>query len=401
MSAFPDTPADVIVIGAGLAGSTAAAVLGRQGVRVVLVDPRADYPPCFKAEKIEPDQAALLRKFGLLDSVVSRAGQIREVLSASNGLVFRARALEQYGIHYHDLVNAIRRQIPSGVQVRTVRVGDVASGAELQRVTLASGETITARLVVLACGTGGQLHGHLGIRKQMIRRGHSLAFGFNIAPVNDRSFEFDAVTYHPAGCATRAAYLTLFLIESTMRANLFVYHAANEAWVRQFIGHPEQELARAFPKLARLIGDFRVVSQVQAVRIDLYTTNGHRRPGLVLAGDAFQSVCPTTGGGVSRVLTDVDVLCCECLPEWLSTPGMGVEKIDRFYEHPRKRATDEASLHGAEYWRRLAIDSSLGWRMRRARGAIEKRLLGYGTYFRFTRKLTACGPSRQYSASSR
>lgn len=56
MSASPVSDiADVVIVGAGLAGASAAAVLARKGVRVMLIDSRHTYPTCFKAEKIEPD----------------------------------------------------------------------------------------------------------------------------------------------------------------------------------------------------------------------------------------------------------------------------------------------------------------------------------------------------------
>ena len=48
--------ADIIVVGAGLAGVTAATVLGQQGRKVILVDPRPSYPSVFKAEKIHAHQ---------------------------------------------------------------------------------------------------------------------------------------------------------------------------------------------------------------------------------------------------------------------------------------------------------------------------------------------------------
>ena len=54
---------------------------------------------------------------------------------------------------------------------------------------------------------------------------------------------------------------------------------------------------------------------------------GYLQAGLVLLGDAFQSVCPTTGTGLSKVLTDVDVFCHDCVPDWLATSGMGIEKL--------------------------------------------------------------------------
>ena len=55
---------DIVIAGGGLAGSTAAAMLGRAGHGVVLVDPHAVYPPDFRAEKIDGAQAAILRSTG-------------------------------------------------------------------------------------------------------------------------------------------------------------------------------------------------------------------------------------------------------------------------------------------------------------------------------------------------
>src|SRR5437762_603267 len=107
-----DDSADIIIIGAGLAGATAAALLARQGRRVVLIDRWTSYPSCFKAEKIEPDQADLFRKFGLLPALLPAAGHIRGVVGAEDGRVIGTRRIEQYGIFYHDMVNLIRNTLP-------------------------------------------------------------------------------------------------------------------------------------------------------------------------------------------------------------------------------------------------------------------------------------------------
>jgi hypothetical protein len=71
--------------------------------------------------------------------------------------------------------------------------------------------------------------------------------------------------------------------------------------------------------------------------------------------------------GLSKVLTDVDVLCSECVPAWLATPGMGAEKIAAFYDHPRKREVDDGSLRSSEYRRRVSTETSLRWRIHRLR----------------------------------
>lgn len=47
---------DVAIVGGGLAGSTAAAMLGRTGISTVLIDVHKAYPVDFRAEKIVNSQ---------------------------------------------------------------------------------------------------------------------------------------------------------------------------------------------------------------------------------------------------------------------------------------------------------------------------------------------------------
>ena len=56
---------DIAIIGGGLAGSTAAAMLGRAGISAVLIDPHPVYPFDFRVEKISGDeQLARFRRPG-------------------------------------------------------------------------------------------------------------------------------------------------------------------------------------------------------------------------------------------------------------------------------------------------------------------------------------------------
>lgn len=104
MSASPVSDiVDVVIVGAGLAGASAAAVLARKGVCVVLMDSRQTYPSCFKTEKIESDQAESFRKFGLLEWLLPFASRIRKEISARSGEVIEVLGLEQYGIFYQDI----------------------------------------------------------------------------------------------------------------------------------------------------------------------------------------------------------------------------------------------------------------------------------------------------------
>lgn len=87
-------------------------------------------------------------------------------------------------------------------------------------------------------------------------------------------------------------------------------------------------------------------------------------PGVVVIADAAQSICPATGTGLSKVMTDVDLLLDDYINRWISTPGMAKEKMHDFYSDPRKMRSDENSLATALRRRGNAlIETDFGWRM--------------------------------------
>jgi 2-polyprenyl-6-methoxyphenol hydroxylase-like FAD-dependent oxidoreductase len=370
-----DLSSDIVIVGAGLAGVTLASVLGRQGQRVIVVDPRSSCPPLFRAEKFERQQVSLLRKFGLLEHLLPYSARVSEVRAGYDGRIFKASPIEQYGIKHADMVNALRAQTPAGVEYRVGRVESIANSSEVQQVKLSGGEELTCRLVVLACGVSAGLDADLGLHRRVVQRDQSMGFGFDISASKARPFDFDALTYYSFSPQTRIDYLTLFKFRETMRANLFVFRSASDPWVRDFIQEPEQMLRRHLPKLSRLIGEYRVTSKVVSGRVDLYKVNNESQPGVVMIGDAFQSACPAAGGGLDKVLTDVDVLS-ECIPGWLASPGMSASKLLDFYNHPRKRVTDSQAFQDAQDHRRLVTDHSLRWQIHRLLLFVKWQLLG-------------------------
>src|SRR2546423_13329575 len=103
---------DIAIVGGGLAGSTAAAMLGRAGIDAILIDPHAVYPPDFRCEKLDASQIRLLQKTGLADPVLQTATPDEKVWIARFGHVVEKRPNGQYDLLYDTLVNAIRAQIP-------------------------------------------------------------------------------------------------------------------------------------------------------------------------------------------------------------------------------------------------------------------------------------------------
>jgi 2-polyprenyl-6-methoxyphenol hydroxylase-like FAD-dependent oxidoreductase len=363
---------DVIIVGAGLTGTTAAAVLGRS-CRVVLVDPRATCPAIFKAEKIEADQAEILRRLDLLSPLIGCSGQIRRVDSAYDGRVFDSRDDEQYGLPYEVLVNTLAEQLPPSVNRVTSRVVGIQNGASQQTVQLGDGTALSGRLVILACGLQDTLLASLGLERRVVQREQSIAFGFTLEPEN-HGFDFDALTYYPGEVTAHIDYISLFAFRDRMRANMFAFARTGDPWVRAFLREPDRLLDELFPRLRQLTGPYRIGGRVQTARTDLMRTIGDPVPGVLLLGDAHQTSCPSTGTGLSRIFTDIDLLASEYLPRWLATPGMSAAKIGTFLQDPRKVQSDAAALESALYRRRARTASSLRWKTHRLRLRSEMRL---------------------------
>jgi 2-polyprenyl-6-methoxyphenol hydroxylase-like FAD-dependent oxidoreductase len=356
---------DIAIVGGGLAGSIAAAVLGRAGVETILVDPHSLYPPDFRCEKLGGSQVKILRKTGLAEAVLRATTHDGDVWIARFGYLIDKKPSDQYGILYDNLVNTIRAEIPANVTRIHAKATAISSSADRQNVTLSDGEEISARLIVLANGLNKGLRRSLGIENRVISECHSITIGFDLESVGRPAFDFPALTFYPQRSIDRMAYLTLFPVGNAMRANLMVYREIDDPWLRQLRRAPEDALLALMPKLRGITGEFQVIGPLRIRSADLYVAEGHLQPGVVLVGDAFATSCPAGGTGTDKVFTDVERLCNVHIPNWLASPGMAAEKIAAFYDDPVKKACDAWSTAKAYHLRALSTDDSLTWRAQR------------------------------------
>ena len=150
-----------------------------------------------------------------------------------------------------------------------------------------------------------------------------------------------------------------------MRGNLFTYRQIDDPWLQQMRRAPAQTLKASLPRLCRVTGDFEIAGDIKIRPADLYVSTGHRQPGMVLIGDAFETSCPVTGTGTDKVFTDVERLCNVHIPNWLATDGMDETKIAAFYDDPVKTGCDAWSSAKAYSFRAVSIDNGLYWKAQR------------------------------------
>lgn len=372
---------DVAIVGGGLAGSLAAAMLGRDGIETVLIDPHRSYPADFRCEKLDGGQVATLKKTGLAEAVLGAATFDGSAHVARYGRLLDEKPSDQWGILYDTLVNRIRAEIGGRSSFVCTKVKAIALSADRQTLSLANGESISARLVVLATGLNSALRRSLGIEREVVSACHSVTAGFDVAPADRSAFAFRALTYYPERAADRLAYLTLFPIGAVMRANLMTYREMDDPWLSKLRQYPVEALLEVFPRLPKVLGAFQVRGPVQVRPADLYVTKGYIKPGIVLVGDAFATSCPAAGTGAGKVFTDVERLCNGFIRRWLQSEGMGAEKIAAFYADPVKQASDRASLNKAYRLRALSTESGPYWFAQRLKRFLIRFLLGQGRRF--------------------
>jgi 2-polyprenyl-6-methoxyphenol hydroxylase-like FAD-dependent oxidoreductase len=388
---------DIAIVGGGLAGSTAAAMLGRAGIPGILVDPHPVYRPDFRVEKLSGEQQIeRFRKTGIAEAVLRSASHDGENWIARFGYLLDKKPSQQFGIMYDALVNAIRAEIPREIATIHAKATAIKTSAERQKLTLSNGEEISARLVVLANGLNVGLRHTLGIERRVVSACHSISLGFNMAPVGRPAFDFPALTYFSERSSDRTPYLTLFPVGNTMRANLFAYRDMDDPWLRQMRRAPEEALNASLPRLRKLTGNYKITGDIKIRPADLYVSTGYRQPGIVLVGDAFATSCPVTGTGTDKVFTDVAQLCAVHIPAWLATDGMDEDKIATFYDDPVKIECDAWSAAKAYSFRSVTIDNGLSWRAQRWARFIAG--LGEGTSRRVRNRLSAGSSAPRHRA---
>ena len=84
-----------------------------------------------------------------------------------------------------------------------------------------------------------------------------------------------------------------------------------------------------------------------------------------MIGEAYQSVSPATGTGLSKCLTDIHVLLRH-LAMWRQHDCVPGSAIDAFYQDPEKVAADDRSRDGWRWFYDCAHGRSLRAHLRRS-----------------------------------
>jgi len=321
---------DVIVVGAGPAGSTAAAALARRGRDVVLLD-RAEFPrdkPC--GDGIPPGTVGILHDLGLRDGLGAAGfARVRVVrLVSARGRDFTvpfdprregAQFLIAPRIEFDDLLR--RHAIASGARFEKAHVrAPVVENGRVCGVEVEAGP-MRARHVIAADGATSILG--RGMAKQAKESERGVAIRAYLDGIDTRSF---AAEFHFQSVLA-PGYAWVFPL-GTDRANVGVIMRTDRF---KRCGATLQELLQRFldtPDVKRRLAAGARLHDAATWQLPYATPASSRRSvnGVLFVGDAGRFIDAMTGEGIHHAVTTA-AIAADVVDEALRAPHHADEVI--------------------------------------------------------------------------
>jgi 2-polyprenyl-6-methoxyphenol hydroxylase-like FAD-dependent oxidoreductase len=334
---------DIVVVGAGFCGSIIALKAAELGLRVRVYDSRDPYPDEFRAEKLEPDQFESLEALQLISLVRPENSKFIDEVHSLTGNKERIIPCHKHrGLDYSATVNSFRSVLRSNDLLKiqkVLRVNDLSAGCA---VVTEDGSIAQGRLCIVATGMSKQLTQSLGLKNHSQGALMSTTFGFDIEPASAEPFPFQAFNVYPGSFTPGLQYLTFFPIGNRMRCNLFTCWKPGTAESKRLRNEMLMDLHERFPGLEKRIGPFRLSTKIQVFTTNYYRQSVEHLQRVVLVGDAYQSVSPATGMGLSKCLSDAESLL-PLLRLWGPSSTWDLD-LSSFYRNPKKRRIDDSAF---------------------------------------------------------
>jgi menaquinone-9 beta-reductase len=299
-------PVDVLVVGAGPAGSAAAIVLARAGVTVRLID-RAQFPrDKLCGDTLNPGCLSILTRLALADRVQERALPVTGMtVTGPGGAVVSADypdALQGAALTRRDLdVMLISAAADAGACVETgvvVRAPLIGENGRLLGVRVARGPAeydLFARIVIAADGRHSTLAFRLGLAR-FAPAPKRWAFGAYFTDVDAMTTrgEMHIRPDEYIGLAPLPGGITNVCVVRELHTNVRAQRTRMEDAI---VGAVTRD-----PQLRDRFEEARQVSEVTSLgplAVDVTTAGGD---GLLLAGDAAGFIDPMTGDGLRFAL---------------------------------------------------------------------------------------------------
>ena len=330
---------DILVIGGGPAGSTAAALLAERGRDVVLVE-KSTHPRFHIGESLLPRNTAILDRLGLRDQVaamgVTKPGA--EFVSDATGQQVRyafADGLDKVFTSSWQVPRAefdellFRAAAARGARVaENTRVTEVTFGGERAAVMCLGPDGTprhyAPRYVLDASGRDTLLAGKLG-SKRANKRNNTAALFAHYRGVARREGDLEGfISVH----LVDDGWFWLIPLPDDVMSVGFV---GNQAAFKARHGGPQQMFQarlNASPSVSARMRGAEAISEVISTGNFSYSARGCWGEGYALIGDAFAFIDPVFSSGVLLAMTGGE-MGAEVADTWLDNPALGRAKARR------------------------------------------------------------------------
>lgn len=366
---------EVLVVGAGPAGSAAAAVLARSGWDVVLVDRRSFPREKVCGDGLIPDAHAALRELGVLDEVLALAQGVKHVgcTGPRGGRVDVPATMAVLSRRELDDIlcrNAVRQGARMHAPVHFEAPLHDAQGRVVGARLSGGGETreLRARWVVLATGAGPQPLMAAGMCERQTPSGVALRGYVKNAAMQERIKAMEIIWHRQL----RPGYGWIFPCGDgvfNIGVGVFDMHTTDSAGRNAMANVNLRELFDAFCSFYAPARELMAGGVLQGPLKGAplrCTLNGARfaRPGLLVAGEAAGSTYAFTGEGIGKAM-ETGMIAARSL---MQAAGRGDAAVCQSYEaqmaalQPRFRFYERANQVNAHPW---VVDLLL-WRARKS-----------------------------------
>ena len=299
---------DVAIAGGGIAGSTLAILLGRQGFSVELFE-RGEFPKekaC--GEGLMPGGVAVLQRLGLAEAVggapfhgvryhfgrVVAEGRFPRIADVpTTGYGQRRRYLDQTLFHAAAATPGVKVHTGAPVSAPLVENSRVVG-------VLVDGQPQRASLVVAADGSHSPIRHALGLDVPARRKRFGIRAHFRLAPGQDQAAWVDVFVGRGHELYVTPLPNREFLVAALTDSQAQAHGESPESVFRRWSYAPPALAARleGAEQVSELIGASPLERRARAGVV----------PGLVLLGDAAGSTDPITGGGMAQALMTAELL---------------------------------------------------------------------------------------------
>ncbi len=387
-SAKPDH--DILIVGGGACGLTAALALGQAGFRVAL----ADAGPHEKANKNTPSGRArrngsklfdgrstallpnsidFLEKLGIRSDIAKQAAPIHRLeivagntqgnplsrmrFDAQNtGKRIRHSRTDEslaYNIAHLDLVTALRKKVTKSSNINFFGhhvLTDLVIGRTVVRAIFATGAVITARLIVAADGRQSTVRHHAGIAIDPADQDKAAIVSMiDNTPASGRE---TCTEFHLRDGPLTLTPLPPVRVSGTLRHRLALVWVHQPQQARQLLEtDPENFLAALSAIAGEKIGASARIGPRRLYPICPFVARRLIGPRLVLTGEAAHALPPTGAQGLNLSLSDIQCLtgCLENARN-LGAQDVGASHALADYAQRRKNAIQ------LRYWASRGLD---------------------------------------------